>query len=244
MQSELNHKKQGVFTRVELAIGMIIIGLLIGGILKGQELVANSQTTATIGQIKGLDAAIATFRDKYSQMPGDMRDPDTRLRNCTAAPCDEDGNGNGRIDVPALGNAPNASQEGAVAMVHLAAADLISGVAIDDATVSFGVMLPEAKVGGGFWLGYTPNGSATGGVTGMRAGHYLVFNGLSDANIGGTNGGLTATQAAQIDRKLDDGNPESGSVRSTGTDCIDTATDQYNEAIESSSCGMYIRVQG
>jgi hypothetical protein len=102
-------------------------------------------------------------------------------------------------------------------------------------------MLPEAKIGGGFWMGHTATGNATG-VTGMRAGHYLVFNGLPDVNVGGTSGGLTASQAAQMDRKLDDGNPNSGTVQSTGTNCIQT--NAYNEDTENSSCGMYIRVQG
>lgn len=240
--SHLTENNEGGFTLVELAIVMIIIGLLIGGILKGQELVANAQTTATIAQIKGLDGALATFRDKYSQLPGDMRAPNTRLRDCTFAPCNQEGNRNGRIDSPALGNAPTAVQEGAVAFVHMAAADLISGIDLNSAIVEFGVMLPAAKVGGGFWMGHTSNGTAVGGVAGMRAGHYLVMSGLSNAAVGGANGGVTASQAAQIDRKIDDGDPSNGSVQSTGAGCIDN--NEYNEDDDSSVCGMYIRVQG
>ena len=241
-QTLTNRRDEAGFTLVELAIVMIIIGLLIGGILKGQELVANAQVTATIAQIKGLDGAISTFRDKYSAMPGDIRNAGARLRNCTGN-CIGTGTtiGNGRIDQPALGTVPAAAHEAVRTFRHLAAADLISGVDIDG-TLNFGSALPEAKMGGGFWVGYTPNGVMRGVVAGenARAGHYLVFNNLID-NTGGTNG-VTASQGGQVDRKIDDGDPIGGTVRATGTSC--RASGEYNESVENSSCSLYIRVQG
>ena len=229
------------FTLVELAIVMIIIGLLIGGILKGQELVANAQVTATVAQIKGLDGALSTFRDKYSAMPGDMRNAGTRLRNCTGN-CVSSGAalGDGRINVPGtLGNLPSIGDEARVAMSHLAAADLISGVQIIPTNNSFGEALPEAKIGGGFWIGHTSTGAATG-VTGMRPGHYLVMNGTVAA-AGGTNG-VTTTQAAQIDRKMDDGVGNAGDIQATGTGCL--ASGVYQESTVAANCSLYIRVQG
>lgn len=234
------------FTLVELAIVMIIIGLLIGGILKGQELIANAQTTATIAQMKGIDGALSTFRDKYSALPGDLRNPSQRLRGCTGNCANSGGasRGNGRIDRPTtLGTAPRPTDEGALAFLHMAAADLISGVDIDanDNPPAFGAALPEAKIGGGFWLGYSTSGQAVGlGAGSMRAGHYLVFNGLVQ-NAGGTNGGMTASQAAQVDRKLDDGDPQGGSAWAVGTGCVQSG--EYNEDNDSSRCSVYSRVQ-
>ena len=237
------------FTLVELAIVMIIIGLLIGGILKGQELISNAQLTATVAQIKGIEGAVATFRDKYSAMPGDMPNAANRLRDCTGN-C-ATGNpagilGNGRIDQPAtLGTAVALNHEATRTFLHLAAADLISGIDLSNPTLTFGSALPEAKIGGGFWIGYTNNGTASGGVTAMRAGHYLVMNGTTAA-VTNTTGGVTASQAAQIDRKLDDGDPTSGGVQSTtGRNCRVGAgvNARYNESNENTSCSVYIRSQ-
>lgn len=235
-------KSEAGFTLVELAIVMIIIGLLIGGILKGQELVANAQITATIAQIKGIDSALSTFRDKYSALPGDMTNPAGRLRNCTAAPCNDAGNNNSRIDTPNLGTAPVATSEGLVAFTHLAASDLIAGIDMTG-TPNFGSALPEAKVGGGFWLGHTANGNASGLAAGsLRPGHYLVMNAIVGAIAAGSTTGVTATQAGQIDRKLDDGVPATGDVQSIGSNC--RAGADYNEAAQASNCSMYMRVQG
>ena len=230
---------EGGFTLVELAIVMIIIGLLIGGILKGQELVANAQLTATVAQIKGIDGALSTFRDKYSTLPGDMVNASTRLRDCTANPCARNGDNNGRIDRPNLGTAPTVSTEGLVAFTQMAAADLIAGVDING-TAAFGSALPEAEIGGGFWLGFTATGTG-GGFGGKRPGHYIVFNSLVGSVSGSATSGLTATQAAQVDRKLDDGDARAGDVQANGSGCQSAGT--YQESNTTASCSLFIRTQ-
>ena len=243
MLSKLEKRRgESGFTLVELAIVMIIIGLLIGGILKGQELVANAQVTATVAQIKGLDGALSTFRDKYSALPGDMRAPETRLRDCTAAPCNDPGDGTGRIGGnDSVHGAPGPTDERVTAFSHMAAADLISGVDIDG-EVLFGSALPEAKIGGGFWIGYEDDGDIVGDASNVRPGHYLVLNTEVEAVSGSSLTGITATQAAQIDRKMDDGDPVTGDIQATGSGCVDS--DIYAEADVSASCSMFVRVQG
>jgi prepilin-type N-terminal cleavage/methylation domain-containing protein len=54
-------RAQAGFTLVELAIVMIIIGLLIAGVLKGQALIQNAQVTSTVAQVKATEAAISTL---------------------------------------------------------------------------------------------------------------------------------------------------------------------------------------
>ena len=226
---------------------MIIIGLLITGILKGQEMIANAQITSSISQLKGLDASISTFRDKYRSLPGDMPNSNTRLANCVAAPCATGpaagALGDGRINVPAGVAVPAAvANENALAFVHLAAADLISGVAVTAPTLTFGSALPSANIGGGYWVGYSAGGAIAGlAGTNVRPGHYLILNGLVAAP-GAVNGVVNGAQALQIDNKLDDGTPLTGAVQAGGTVCIDTA--QYDADNSAALCTMAVRVQG
>jgi len=66
---------RGGFTLVELAIVMTIVALLIGGVLKGQEMVQNAKVTATIAQVQDYKAAVTTFTDAHGGlMPGDIGD--------------------------------------------------------------------------------------------------------------------------------------------------------------------------
>lgn len=239
--TQTNHRQseQG-FTLVELAIVMVIIGLLIGGILKGQELISNARISSTVSQVKGLDAALNTFQDKYNALPGDMNNPTVRLTNCTAAPCNVAGGGNGRIGT-SLTTVPTAANEEGVMFAHLNSADLISGVDMGGASPTFGRMLPAVKAGGGMWVSY---GAATVAPALLTLGrHYAVLNGSVAAPAAAT-GSLTSTAAAQIDRKLDDGQPESGAVQTIGTNCVTGAgpTATYNEASTAGTCAMFSRV--
>jgi prepilin-type N-terminal cleavage/methylation domain-containing protein len=62
MSKPIKQTSQAGFTLVELAIVMIIIGLLIAGVLKGQELIANARVTSTVAQVKAIDAAILPLK--------------------------------------------------------------------------------------------------------------------------------------------------------------------------------------
>lgn len=211
------------FTLVELAIVMVIIGLLIGGVLKGQELIGNARITATVAQFKAVDAALNGFQDKYNALPGDIVAPDTRLPDCLAAPCNVAGDGNGRIHgtpnaaANAAMVAPTNANEAGVAYTHLSAGEFIGGVSPDQGFV-FGGMLPRlpTNTGGSFisWAG------TAAPVTNMRAQrHYLITTSDLTALPGVGNGPFSGVQASQLDTKLDDGDPAAGSLYTSGTGC-------------------------
>jgi prepilin-type N-terminal cleavage/methylation domain-containing protein len=235
--SLIEKKSQAGFTLVELAIVMIIIGLLIGGVLKGQELIGNAQIAATSAQVKAYDTATTTFNDIYDGLPGDLTTPAVRIPNCAAAPCAVVGDGSNTIGgVP--GAAQVAASENVTFWVQLNAADLLTGIEPNQGLVIGGVY-PEAEANGGFQMGYHPGGARGNNASAFR-GHYVVIAAAPAAGAAGT--ALTASQAARLDRKLDDGTSDTGSVFADGNTC-DAAAGVYNEAVQGSTCDLFFRIQ-
>ena len=69
MQSKVT--RQSGFTLVEIAIVLVIIGLLLGGVLKGQELITSSKIKAVANDMDAVGAAFNTYQDRYRSLPGD-----------------------------------------------------------------------------------------------------------------------------------------------------------------------------
>jgi prepilin-type N-terminal cleavage/methylation domain-containing protein len=249
-------RNQNGFTLVELAIVMIIIGLLIGGILKGQEIVANAKVNATIKAIKEIKAAAVTFEDKYAFMPGDVRAG--VVKNCNAANNCRGGNQNGTVTAapgdsavawstfinPANNSASRDWMEAYQFWKHLALNDMIVGVnsaanPLNADERAWGSTNPVAPVGGGFEFFYDH-------WTTIRVdGHILRISETGMQGTAGANGGsVSPAQAAQIDRKLDNGLAFSGEVYAdygrTNTPCKNG--DVYNENDPGALCVLFIRL--
>ncbi|MEZ5813233.1 MAG: prepilin-type N-terminal cleavage/methylation domain-containing protein [Alphaproteobacteria bacterium] len=249
----LRHDQQG-FTLVELAVVMIIIGLLIGGILKGQELIVNARVTATASQMESMSAAVNGFRDAYSSIPGDMSTAQNRLPNCAAATFCFNGGGDSQIGLgvgaaaadPAAGNG---AQEASNFFIHLARGEFLTGVSGAAAAMAPGVTHPVTPAGGVFNVGDRT------GPTASSAGFVASNNGVeltgtmwltlvsAPATVVATNNGLlTAQQAARIDRKLDDGAPDTGSVIASNAggavgECVDAGA-VYAEGLNTVGCSL------
>lgn len=255
------------FTLVELAIVMTIIGLLIGGILKGQELMLNARVTATIAQVRSYEAAATTFRDSFASIPGDMPNASVRLPGC-AANCDA-GNGDSIVgasgwsggwatQAAALGGTAT-DDETTLFWLHMLQADLISGVSSEGFSIAapaWGITHPAARINGGFVAGYAngqnaPPGGDTGS-TNKPTGMVLALVNAPTAALSVNPGvqPLTSSKAAQIDRKMDDGRPTSGFVQAYGVanSCNGNPTggsaNSYVESITSNDCGLIFRIQG
>src|SRR5262245_42262252 len=98
LRKESTMRKQGGFTLIEIAIVLVIIGLLLGGVLKGQELITSARVRNVIQQQDGIKAAYFGFLDRFRAPPGDYTQASTNI-NCPPPPpggC-TNGNGNGQI---------------------------------------------------------------------------------------------------------------------------------------------------
>ena len=244
------------FTLVELAIVITIIGLLIGGVLKGQQLVHQAKIAGTIMQVRDYQAALRIFKVKYDALPGDMWNASERIvgcANCTAdgtAPLGDGKIGQGQI----VWNNPQIEKglEPVRFWLQLYKAGMISGVtdaALTDAPVEWGTTHPAAKLGGGFHAKTGNQAGGHGGFTNRTEpnGQILVLQAAIDGGPGpGVGPGhenrshlMTAGTAAQFDRKVDDGKPGSGWVRGHGQGPICVAEDSaYMENNDRTVCGL------
>jgi len=218
------------FTLIEMAIVLVIIGLIVGGVLVGQNLIAAAGARATITQIEKYNQAVNTFRDKYGGLPGDLNASlATQFGFVARGSLTGQGDGNGVIEAGPCGWCEMG--ETTVFWVDLSTAKLIDGafntaaevgVYADITGTTLNAWLPQAKLGQGNYV-YVWSG---GWQERLLAG---VYNAYSDGNnyfgisavtkIQGTSQsqivsspGLTVQQAYAIDTKVDDGLPQQGNV--------------------------------
>ncbi len=248
----MENREKG-FTLVELAVVMIIIGLLVGGVLKGQELINNARVTATAKELESYSGAMNGFIDKYSAVPGDMINADTRLpENCDGLAC-FNGNGDSRIgvsvgqqNVPSANGAAGGPVEAGNFFSHLLATDFVSGYTGTNLD-QFGENFPTSPVGGGYYVGDARRGAraAAFNAAELAPRPYLLLTGVIAPTDTG-NGVLTPQQAAQIDRKLDDGRASSGTVvAQASAECRDGAANanDYDEQSTAATCVIAYRLQ-
>src|SRR5690606_18493486 len=71
MNMNVQTRKQAGFTLIEIAIVLVIIGLLLGGVLQGQQLIENSRVKSAVNDFNGIAAATFSYQDRYGRLPGD-----------------------------------------------------------------------------------------------------------------------------------------------------------------------------
>ncbi len=200
-------KQQSGFTLIEIAIVLVIIGLLLGGVLKGQELITQAKIKNIANDFSGVTAAVYGYQDRYRRLPGD--DPDAgwtggRWTQITAAKPTTVGNN--KIDGLYSDNSATITE------TQLFWQELrLSGFINGDLTST----TPPLNAAGGFMGVQTATGaellqSATAGT------------GLSGVVICSTS--LPAKIAQAIDSQFDDGKPNSGTVRAVKDSAPPTTT--------------------
>ncbi len=228
-------KKSG-FTLIELSIVLVIIGLLVGGVLVGKDLIAAAEIRSQISQIEKYNTAVNTFKLKYGYLPGDIPDPTASAFGFAArGSADGQGDGNGILQGFCCGGYKLGhvqSGEPQQFWVDLSVAGLIDGnfstatpagyvaaTTTDLAIIS--QYYPKAKIEGGLFvyvLNADNNWAASSNYRYKNNNFFSIsrvteMHNYSDSNVQnyGTTG-IAVNAAYNIDSKVDDGLPISGNV--------------------------------
>lgn len=218
------------FSLVELAIVLIVIGLIVGGILKGQDLIESARMKSILSQVNDYRVATHTFMDKYDALPGDFNRAQDTLGGDL-----KDGKNNGVIDGAGLTSTSEAYQF----WCHLTAANLISssGKPVSSGTAHFGQGIPKSKMGGGFTVCHQPDADMPG--------HWLVLG--KERGEAGDGALLTPLQAYSLLKKADDPRPNQGYIRArdggdvTAGDCV-LPSGEFNFQNKKPACILYFQL--
>jgi len=211
------------FTLIEMSIVLVIIGLIIGGILKGQEIIGTARSKAVINEINAARSAVNTYYDRYRALPGDDPNGNTRVDPRLIA-----GNGDGVVGpspgpttAPGMANVSNANQgENYQYFKALVAAGLLNGAEVGPVgtiqSTAFGVgsSLPASPVtGAGMTVVYgTHDGDVSTPTTKVTAHWYRMHKDPAAAKAA-----FSPRELANIDNQVDDGLPSEGGVRGDGS---------------------------
>lgn len=183
----MNPAQRG-FTLVEIAIVLVIIGLLLGGVLKGQELITQARIRNVANDLGNLASAIYSYQDRYRKLPGDDDQAETRW----TSPATKKGDGNGALGVngvKALLNCGDDAKDGENCRLwqHLRLSGFIAGDAASP----------------------LPPQNAAGGTIQAQQGAF---------GLGGIvlcSSSLSGKIANAVDAQFDDGKPGTGQVRAS-----------------------------
>ncbi len=182
------------FTLIELAIVLVIIGLLLGGVLKGQELVNSAKVKNMANDFRNVPVQVFAYQDKFRALPGDDRNA---IANVKATKV---GSGDGIIG--GSWSSRQADDESFNFWQHLRLAGLATGTT-DTAAENY---LPTNSEGGGIGVQSEPGKIITG-----LGGSYAMCS----TNIPGK-------FVRQLDLTLDDGNTASGQMMASATEVTGT----------------------
>lgn len=192
-------RRQSGFTLVEIAVVLVIIGLLLGGVLKGQELIASARVRNLADQQSGIQAAYYGFQDRYRAIPGDMPKADAEAAiGATINTSDTAGTGNGRLEAPPSWEELNGVWE------HLSKAGFLKGNFVGSTS---------APTAGN--TDVSPVNVFSSPVVLARHDGYLDSGTATPRLIYHFGQNVPADIARELDVKLDDGQPRTGIVRNS-----------------------------
>ena len=181
------------FTLVEIAIVLVIIGLLLGGILKGQEMITQAKIKNAINDFNGVTVAVTSYQDRYRALPGDDGNATTRWTTQNPASGNGDGVIAGKYNATVAGAAPVTAEESNLFWQHLRIAGFVPGLTT------------------GAGSGAQPLNAAAGMVGVQNAVNPGIGLGFTGLTLCSSN--IPDKVAIAIDTQIDDSNSATGQVR-------------------------------
>lgn len=188
-------KQQSGFTLIELAIVLVIIGLLLGGVLKGQELINSAKAKSIASDLKNVQIFIYGYQDKFRALPGDDAKADSHINNAVVATT---GGTVGNARIEGNWNSTTFTDESIKFWEHVRLGGFATGPTVIASVADLPINAENGRIGVQSWT------STFATITGMN-GSYVVCT----ENIPGR-------LAKQIDVNMDDGETDKGSVRAVG----------------------------
>ena len=213
-------KQQSGFTLVEIAIVLVIIGLLLGGILKGQELINSAKVKNLANDFRVIPTYIYGYQDKFKALPGDDPQASAHVNGATTATTPATKQGNGVID--GNWNSTTATDESFLFWQQVRLSNLASG----PTDVTDPTYIPTNAVGGKIGINSATTSQVE--IQGMT-GTYQVCS-----------TGILGKFAKQLDVQMDDGNTATGSLRvvpdGSALNTAATATASIDDAANYTVC--------
>jgi prepilin-type N-terminal cleavage/methylation domain-containing protein len=194
-------QRQSGFTLIEIAIVLVIIGLLLGGILKGQELINSARVKNLATDFRNIPLFIYGYQDKFRALPGDDKAAVTHVNGILATtPAGQQGNG----VIDGNWNSTTATDESFLFWQHVR----LSGLAPGSTTITAPDYLPT---------------NAAGGTIGIQSGTSVATSSpILDSSNNPIRGayiicstGILGKFVKQLDTQIDDGNTATGSMMAT-----------------------------
>jgi prepilin-type N-terminal cleavage/methylation domain-containing protein len=197
-------QQQSGFTLVEIAIVLVIIGLLLGGVLKGQELINSAKVKNMANDFRNIATFVYAYQDKFRAMPGDDASANTHLNGGTNATTHATGAGAGVIGDSRINGAWNTGlaaetgEESFLFWQHVRLAALATGPTTYGDAAALAAYLPRNAEGGR--IGITSDPVITGAGANFPGSFFICSV-------------MQGRFARQLDATIDDGNTATGSLR-------------------------------